>query len=205
MIKTNKSQGEILRAIFKDFSAAHTITSLAKEISITRMGVWKALKNLESDKLVILTPVGKGKTSTYNIRLNWENPLVEKALSMLLLEEAMKNQRWINNFLELEDKVDFLVLYGSILHSPEGSGDIDILSVVSNNKQFVEINKAITKIQKTQIKKIHALGFTEEELKNELILQKNKAFIDAIKKGVVLFGQDEFVNFVKKLKGAYLG
>ena len=54
-------------------------------------------------------------------------------------------------------------------------------------------------MQKTQIKKIHALNFTEAEFKQEL--QKlNKAFIDAIKKGIILFGQEKFIKFLKSIK-----
>ena len=205
MLKSNKTQKEILKAILRDLTIKHNITSLAKKLTITRMGVWKALKRLESDKFVILVPAGEGKTSTYKVRLNWENPLVEKNLVTLLLEEAMKNQRWVSNFAELEDKIDFLVLYGSILHSPKDAGDIDILGVVKNKKQFVEINKVIVKVQLTQIKKIHAIGFTKEEFKKELIAQNNRAFIEAIEKGVVLFGQENFIKFIRDLNNLYLG
>ena len=204
MLKNNRSQKEILKAILKDLAIEHTITSLSKKLAITRMGAWKALKSLESDKFISLIPAGEGKTSTYKVRLNWENPLVEKNLVTLLLEEAMKNQRWVSNFAELEDKIDFLVLYGSILHSPKDAGDIDILSVVKNKKQFVEIDKVIIKIQLTQIKKIHAIDFTKEELKNELIVQNNKAFIDAIEKGIVLFGQEKFIKFIRGLNRFYI-
>ena len=205
MLKSNKTQKEILKAILRDLTIKHNITSLAKKLTITRMGVWKALKRLESDKFVILVPAGEGKTSTYKVRLNWENPLVEKNLVTLLLEEAMENQRWVSNFAELEDKIDFLILYGSILHSPKDAGDIDILGVVKNKKQFVEINKVIVKVQLTQIKKIHAIDFTKEEFKKELIAQNNKAFIEAIEKGVVLFGQENFIKFLRKLNNLYLG
>ncbi len=205
MLKTNKSQKEILKAILRDLTIKHTITSLSKKLAITRMGVWKALKNLESDKFVSLIPTGEGKTSTYKVRLNWENPLVEKNLVTLLLEEAMRNQRWVSNFAELEDKTYFLILYGSILHSPKDAGDIDILSVVKNKKQFVEIDKVITKIQLTQIKKIHAINFAKEEFKKELVTQNNKAFIEAIEKGIVLFGQENFIKFTRDLNKFYIG
>ncbi len=205
MLKTNKSQKEILKIVLKDLATKYTITSLSKKLAITRMGVWKALKSLESDKFVSLIPAGEGKTSTYKVRLNWENPLVEKNLVTLLLEEAMKNQRWVNNFAELENKIDFLILYGSILNSPKDAKDIDILSVVKNKKHFVEIDKLIAKVQLTQIKKIHAIGFTKEEFKKELIVQNNKAFIEAIEKGVILFGQENFIKFIRELNKFYIG
>ncbi|OGJ19845.1 hypothetical protein A3K73_03695 [Candidatus Pacearchaeota archaeon RBG_13_36_9] len=131
--------------------------------------------------------------------------MVEKNLATLLLEEAIKNQRWLDNFAGLKDKVDFLVLYGSILHSPKDAKDIDILSVVKNKRQFIEIDKAVSKIQLAQIKKIHEVGFTKEEFRHELAVQKNKAFLDAVEKGTVLFGQENFIKFIRDLNKLYLG
>ena len=60
------------------------------------------------------------------------------------------------------------------------------------------IQQIIDKIQKTQSKKIHSLNFTEMEFQEEL-LKPNKAFIEAIKKGAILFGQDNFIQFMKKI------
>ncbi|MBI5393559.1 hypothetical protein HZA96_06860 [Candidatus Woesearchaeota archaeon] len=65
-------------------------------------------------------------------------------------------------------------------------------------RNFVEIEKIIHKIQKTQLKKIHAINFTEEEFKKEL-KEKNPAFIDAMKKGTVLFGQEQLIQFLREL------
>ncbi len=195
----NKTKYWILKILLKDLAIKTTITSLAKETGMSRVGVWKVLKKLEKDKLVALSPVGTGKTSAYTMSLNWENPLVEKTLALALTEDALKYPRWRYNFTELEDKVDFLILYGSILHSPKEANDIDIVGVVSDKKKFSEIHKIIAKVQISQIKKIHSINFAEEELRNELVSQKNPAFIDALKKGVVLFGQEKFVKFARKL------
>ena len=205
MAKLDKASGECLKIVLKGFSVEHTITSLSKDIGNTRMGIWKTLKKLQADKLMLLMPAGKGKTSTYLARLNWENPLVEKILILLLTEEALKYPRWLANFSELENKADFTILYGSILHSSKEVNDIDLLGVVSDKKKLRGIHQIIDKIQITQIKKIHSMNFTEEELRKELISQKNPAFIDAIKKGVILFGQEKFIKFVKnKLEKKYI-
>ena len=147
--------------------------------------------------LLIVAGAGTGKTSVILVSLNWDNPLIEKTLSVALTEDAIKNQRWINNFAELGDKVAFLIIYGSIIHSPKEANDIDILSV-TNKSKFLEIEEAIKKIQKTQLKKMHILNFTQAELKQELE-KPNRVFIDAIKKGIVLFGQEKFIKFIKNL------
>jgi len=121
---------------------------------------------------------------------------VEKNLELSLTEDALKNQRWMSNFAELENKVDFLLLYGSIIISPQEANDIDILGVVSNKNRFIEIEESVKNIQKTQMKKIHAINFMPAEFRQELE-KPNNALIDVIKKGTVLFGQEKFIKFIR--------
>jgi hypothetical protein len=195
---TIRKSYEILKIILKDISKIHTITSISKERRISRVGSWKLLQELKKENLIRLTPIGPEKTSVQRVALNWENPLLEKTLSLLLTKDSLEQNKWRYNFKELENSVDFLILFGSMLHSPKQANDIDILNVISNEKDFVKIDKIISKIQLTQDKKIHALNLTEQELKKELD-NKNKAHIEALKKGFVLFGQDKFIKFIKEI------
>jgi len=195
--KMANNESKILCILLKTIESKPTITLLAGETGLSRVGVWKLLKKLEKNKLILLSPIGTGKTSIYSVSLNWETPLLEKTLALILTEEAIKNQKWLENFKALENKTSFLILYGSILHSLKEANDIDILGVIEKNN-FQEIDNLIGKIQKTQIKKIHFLNLTKEELKTEL-KKPNKVFLDAIKKGVILFGQEKFIKFVKDL------
>jgi len=198
MVKEN-TENEILKILIKQFSLNWTITSLANEIKISRVGVWKVLKKLEKERLIISTQIGQGKTSTASIKLNWENPILEKKLSLILTEETLNHQRWLSNFEELKNKTEFIILYGSILNSSKEANDIDILEIVLNKKGFLEIEKSMQKIQKTQIKKIHSESFTKTEFKEEL-KKPNKIFIDAIKKGIILSGQEKFIKFIMDIE-----
>ncbi len=186
---------KVMLVLLKDFSLRHTITSLARELKISRVGMWKIVKRLESDKYILIEGVGCGKTSTAIIKINWDNLLVEKALSFYLTEESIKQRRWRVNFAELEKEVVFLILYGGILTSVQQANDIDIIGIAKKNK-FVRIQKVIDKIQKMETKRIHAINFVSSEFRKEL-QNNNKAFIDAIKKGIILFGQENFINFMK--------
>ena len=188
----------VLLLLLRDFSSTHTVTSLAQELGVTRVGAWKILKRLESTQFLNLRPIGAGKTSTFLVTLNWDNLLVEKSLSLYLTEEALLHKRWRSNFVELEEAADFLILFGSILHSPNEAHDIDIIGVVSQRKGFIRIQQILDKIQKTQSKKIHSINFTSLEFKQEL-LKPNKVFIEAIKKGIILFGQENFIKFMSQV------
>ncbi len=193
-----KKSYEILKILVKNPGKKHTVTSLSKERGISRVGSWKLLKELEKEKLIILTPIGPEKTSVQEVSLKWDNPLLEKTLALLLTEESLKQNKWRYNLKELENNVDFSILFGSILHSPKEANDIDILNLISNEENFKKIDKIITEIQITLDKKIHSINLTNEELKTEL-KEKNKAYIDALKKGAVLFGQENFIRFIKEI------
>ncbi|MBI4141405.1 hypothetical protein HY484_00600 [Candidatus Woesearchaeota archaeon] len=131
---------KVMLVLLKDFSLRHTITSLARELKISRVGMWKIVKRLESDKYILIEGVGCGKTSTAIIKINWDNLLVEKALSFYLTEESIKQRRWRVNFAELEKEVVFLILYGGILTSVQQANDIDIIGIAKNNKFVIKLN-----------------------------------------------------------------
>ena len=188
----------ILAILLKDLSITHTATSLSKQLKMSRWGTWKTIKKLEEDELIIYNKVGLGKTGTKSIMLNWDNVLLEKILAFSLTQEALRYRRWRYNFSDLEKEVDFLILHGSILHSPKEANDIDLIGIINKGKP-AKIDTTLLRIQETQTKKIHAINFTKKEFENEL-KSKNKAFIDAIKKGVILFGQENFIKFMMGLQ-----
>lgn len=193
MDTTNK----LLCTVVKHFSALHTASTLAQQLQMSRWGVWKIIKQLEQNQLIRLASAGTGKTSTQTITLNWNNALTEKTVALALALEAEKYKRWKFTFAELEKTADFVLLFGSILHSPQTAGDIDIVAVVQE-RNLLKLSKILYSIQQTQEKKIHAHNLTAREWKQEL-QKPNKIFLDALRRGVVLFGQERFVQFMKRL------
>ena len=151
---------------------------------------------MTENKLIILKSIGNSKTSTVTIRLNWSNPVTEKTVSLLLTKESLKQQRWRVNFEELENNVEFLILFGSILNNPKEANDLDLLAI-AGRKRSKAIEEITLKIQQTLLKKIHLVDLTKAEFYQELRKQ-NKAYIDAVKKGVILYGQDNFIKFVRE-------
>jgi len=194
----NNTSNRILSILLKEPLSIHTATSLSKALNITRQGIWKTLNKLAESKLVSLESTNDTKTSTTIIKLNWDNPVTEKTLSLFLTKESLKQQRWRVDFSELKEKVHFLVLFGSILSNSRGANDIDLLAAV-NKKNFKIVEEITAKAQQTQIKKIHLIDLTINEFNNEL-KKHNKAYIDLVKKGIILYGQDNFIQFIKQLQ-----
>ncbi|MBI2559235.1 HTH domain-containing protein [Candidatus Woesearchaeota archaeon] len=192
-------QMRIILLLLKDFSTMHTITSIGKELGMTRSGIWKVLMKLKKENYITLETTGK-ETSLIIPRLNLRNELLEKYLNFALSKEAKEHERWIFNFTEAKEHVSFFILYGSVLKSYAKAKDLDVIGIIPDRKSFKRLHESLDKIQKSESKRIHTINFTESEFREEL-LKPNKAFVEAVKKGVVLFGQEGFIKFMKKLHG----
>lgn len=188
---------KVLLWLLREFTLTPTITSLAKGIGLSRVSVWKSLKKLEAKSQVLVKAMGSGKTSTFIVKINWGNPIIKKSFSLYLLEEALIQERWRSNFAGLEKNVNFLIIFGSILHSPQQANDIDLIGVTTSGK-FAKLQQAVDQVQKTTHKKIHIINFTQKEFQQEL-LKPNKVFIDAVRKGIILFGQDKFIKLIEEV------
>lgn len=195
----NNTSNRILLTLLKEPFTIHTATSLAKALNMTRQGLWKTLNNLAKSNLIELKSLGGKRTSLNQIKLNQNNSFTLKFMSLLLTQEALSQERWKANFAEIEKHSNFIILFGSILNNPKEANDIDILVVLKNKSKFKILEEIITKIQKTQLKKIHLIDLTENELKNEL-KEQSKAYIDALKKGIIIYGQDNYLNFIGELR-----
>jgi len=193
-----KNREKILKILFKEPFFDHTASSLSKTLAISRQGIWKTLNKLSKENLVHLKSIANTKNSASNIILNLKNSITQKTISLILEKEALNYERYRDNFKKLEKHTLFTILFGSILHSPKEANDIDILVIVKTRKDFKEVEHILLEAQQTQIKKIHAIDLTKEEIKNEL-KNKNKAYLDSLKKGVVLFGQENFIEFIKEI------
>lgn len=188
---------KIMLLLLKNLSKENTISTIAEELKISRVGAWKILKKLELNELITLKQIGNGKTNVYIASIKY-GELTERRLALYLAEEAHKQKRWMNNFIELKKYAEFIIIYGSILYNPEKANDIDLV-IIADKKNFIKIERIINKIEKTQAKKVHFINFTGIEFQKELETN-NKAFINSIKEGVVLFGQEKFIDFVRNKK-----
>lgn len=189
-MKIAKEQ-EIVKVLFKDFLAFYNSRSMSKAVGISHAGAFKILKRLE--KREIVKPRRIGRAVIYSI--NFENPVAVKEIEMALVVEAQGYKRWLEEFKSLKDRAKFAILFGSIIKDEKSARDVDIL-VVAEKKRFSEIKRIISERSRLSNKRIHLILQSPEEFKKD-VNNRNKAMIEIIKKGAVLFGQDEIVRGVQ--------
>lgn len=193
MTAVTAMEKEIALKLLKNPKTDYNPSSIAKELKRTRVGAFKALKTLEKDGIVKGRKMGKATFYT----LNLEDDYAVKNVETLLMEESRKNQRWIDEFDELSDFTDIIIIFGSILKTENKANDIDLLLVLKqeNNKKIDRIIKSKNEIL---LKKIHPIKQTKEDLiKN--IKREDKIIISALKEGIVLYGFEKYVNLIKNV------
>jgi predicted nucleotidyltransferase len=175
----------ILLILFKD-SSRYNANTISKQINLTRIGAYKALKLLEKQGLLKSERLGKA----IFYELNLKDTYVQKNLELLLMEEARNKARWRDEFSLLYPQSELVIIFGSILRSEEKAKDIDLLIIPKNNSK---VNQIIDQKNQILIKKIHSLKQTENDLINN-IKKEDKVILSALKEGIVLHGAEKMVE-----------
>lgn len=186
------NEHKIISLIFKDFLAFYNSRNISKEIGISHVGAFKILKKLEKREIVKSRKIGKAIIYS----LNAENPVTFREIEMALTLEAQNYQRWVEEFKDLREKIIFAILFGSITRNEKEAKDIDLLVVAEKNK-FSEIRKIINERNKFLSKKVHLILQTSRDFEND-VKNGNKAMIEIIKTGIVLFGQEQISKILIK-------
>ena len=194
MVNLNKSEGRVMLKLFKDFSQDYNANSLSKKMEITPRGTLKILKKLKSKELLVSKQ--QGKAVFYKVNLN--DKYVSKIVETLLIAEARENaKRWIDEFRGIYGDTEIVLLFGSIIRNPKKASDVDVLFVFKKGK-YKKIAHFVSDKNRILFKGIHEIPQTVDDLKENLS-RKNKAIIDAINTGYVLFGEDKLIKVVKNV------
>ncbi len=190
------NRSKILLKLFKEKNINYNANSISKAIGISSMGALKLLKELEKKEIVSSEKFGKALI--YKINMNKEYNL--DYLEFLLKSEAENSssyvKRWINEIKKIKN-ADIVILFGSILRIDEQAKDIDVMFVVEKSR-FRTLRSEIEKLNQINDKKIYPVYQSIDDF-NDNILKKDKIILDSIK-GIVIFGQNKFLNLMKSLK-----
>ena len=187
---TNEQQ--IIKVLFKDFLSYYNSRSMSRAIGISHAGTFKILKKLEKKEFVIGKRIGKAVVYS----LNFGNPVLCREIETILTIEAQNCRRWLEEFRKLENSVNFAILFGSIIRDERTARDIDIL-VVADKESYGDVKKIINERNQISNRKIHLIFQSPEEFKKD-VSDRNKAIVEIIKTGIVLFGQDKIREAVSR-------
>ncbi len=180
-------------SIFKNPEIEFNANNIAKHLRISSMGALKIAKKLEGERIITSNKLGKAKF----YKLNLNNDYVKQYLKFLLKREAEQSlpyiKRWITEIKKIKN-ADCSILFGSILRKKEAK-DIDVL-LVTDKKRFSRLTKEVEGINKINIKKIHPVYQTKQDLINNIKKQDNP-ILNAIK-GIVVFGEETAIDIIKK-------
>ena len=193
MNSTSKLEKQLMLKLFKELKVDYNASSISKGLGKTRVGTFKALKNLERKGLI----KGKilGKATFYKPSLNEE--YTSKTIELLLMEEAKEHIRWLDEFKEIYSHAEIVIIFGSILRNEKKAGDIDLL-IILNQKSNPALNKTIDEKNGILIKKIHPIKQTQHDLISN-IKKDDKVILSALKEGIVLHGYGDLVRLIKNV------
>lgn len=181
---------QILKNPKQDYNA----NSISKELGISSMGALKIAKKLEKEDILVSKKIGKA--IFYSI--NYKSDYAKQYLSFILKKQAEQSnpyiKRWISEIRKIKNS-DLAILFGSVLSKHDKASDIDVLFVVSQ-KNFSELKKEIESINRLNDKKIHPVYQSEQDL-IENINKEDKVILNIIK-GIVVFGEELFLDLLKK-------
>jgi len=194
MNEISSNEMKAILMIFKDFSSSYNANNLSKKLNITSMGCLKILKNLEKKKILISKQLGKARF----YKIDFENSYAKTYVQFILENEAEESipkiKKVVKEIRKLQENADIGIVFGSVLNK-ENYADIDLLLVLEKRRN-VNIDKAVGEINKINIKKIHALKQTEEDLIKNL-KENNVIVISAIKEGIVAFGYEKVIKVIE--------
>ncbi len=192
MVALTEKEREALLILFKDFTAYHNANSISKFLGTSRVGAFKLFRRLDAQGLLKSQKIGK--SIIYKLRL--DDDYVKKLVSFLLADEANNFKRWKEEFRGLFGKGRIIMLFGSVLRNYEKSNDIDLLVVSARHDK--EVDNVLAGKAEILPKRLHIIRLTTSELKSN-IKRREAAILDIVKTGVILYGQDEYVEVLKNV------
>ena len=195
MLSLTDKERETVLILFKDFTAYYNANSISKVLGISRIGALKLFRRMEEAGIVRSQKIGK--SIIYKLKL--DDDYVKKLVAFLLADEANGFKRWKEEFKQLLKKDRIVMLFGSAVMNYQKANDIDLL-IAATNSDREEIAKVLKERGEILPKKLHVIKVTRDELESN-IKRKEEPILDIVKTGIVLYGQDAYVEVLKNVTG----
>jgi predicted nucleotidyltransferase len=180
--------------ILKSPETEYNANSIAKELGISSMGALKIARRLVKENILVYNKLGKAKF----YKLNFNSGYVKQYLKFLLKREAEQAHPYVKVWIDEIRKVkntEVAIMFGSILRKNKEARDIDVM-LIANKKKFWKLNKEIEEINLVNVKKLHPMYQTEDDIRKN-IRNRDKPLLNAIK-GIIAFGEDKVIKMLER-------
>jgi len=187
-----KNTKKILNYLLRNLELKN-INQISKELKISVGSGFKILKELEKKEFILMESLGNAKY----YKINFGNSEVVKILELILIEETRELRGYSGIYAKEFEKFDcpLIILFGSILRANKFN-DVDVLFVGCSVKK---VSKFCLEISKIKSKPVVPLILTKEDLIGEL-KKKKDSILEVVKTGVILNGEDIFIEVIKNAK-----
>lgn len=188
-----KNTTKIINYLLRNFELSN-INQISRKLKISVGSVFKILKDLEKNRIVLVKKLGNAKYYTLNLK----NQETVKLSELILLEEKRNLKGYskiyadeIKNF----ENSDLIILFGSVLKNKQFN-DVDVLFVTNAVKK---VSKFCLEISEVKTKPLVPLILKKVDLIKE-IKNKKESVLEIIRAGVVLKGESVFLEVIKNVQ-----
>ncbi len=188
-----ENEKKVMRMLFASLGEPYSINQIAKECKISPNGAFKILKKFEAEGIISAKKIANIKAHS----LDFENEKTRNILKLVLIPELEGRVKYrAEDLKKIKDIVEVCVLFGSYITKKEEPNDLDVLFII-NPKNFKKFKEASEITFRTIPIKVHDVLQTKKDFASNLRI--NNVSLEILKKGVVLWGQDELIEIVENV------
>jgi len=188
-----KNESKVIRYLLAEINNPHSINQIAKECGLSPNGAYKILQKLENEGILKHELISNIKS----FKIDFKNEKTKNFLQLILTDKLEGRVKYrFEDLKSLKDLVKICILFGSYATQKAKPKDLDLL-IVLEKKKFKRYKEELNKLKNIIPVKVHDVLQTKEDLKKNL-KDANEVVKGAIKRGVVLWGQDNLIEIFAK-------
>ena len=187
-----KNEKNVIKTLLFSFQDEYSINEIARRCNLAPNGAFIILRKLEQEKIIKLKKIAN--INAYS--LDSDNLKTKSICELALIEEpSTKIKNRLEDLKELQKITEAGIIFGSYITKKKNPGDIDLFFVLKEDN-FKKYKEETRKIYPAMPLKVQDIIQTKEDL-TENILKNDKAVIEILQKGFVLWGQDKLMEIIK--------
>lgn len=191
---------KVLRLLMSSFDKDFSINQIAKECGLSPNGALKILRKFEKEGILVIKNIANIKS----YKVNFGNEKTDAVLELALIPHLEGRIKYrLEDFRELKEMTNACVLFGSYINLKKEPHDLDVLFVL-NKAQYKEYKERLSSVRDIVPARIHDIIQTEEDLKKN-VLREDKAILEIIKNGYILWGQKLIIKVIKDVNQGKTG